>query len=35
VERFPTGTVVRFMKHGDVVDVWIHEGAAPVETPAT
>ena len=29
VDGFPTGTVVRFMLHGDAVDVWIHEGAGP------
>ncbi|MFE4726737.1 hypothetical protein [Microbacterium sp. NPDC056736] len=34
VDRFPTGTVVRFMKHGDAVDVWIHEGAVPAVPPA-
>jgi len=26
-EQFPTGTVVRFVRAGDVVDVWIYEGA--------
>lgn len=27
-ERFPTGTAVRFVLNGDVVDVWIYEGTS-------
>lgn len=31
-EQFPTGTAVRFVLNGDVVDVWIYEGT-PWTTP--
>ena len=32
VDRFPTGTVVRFMLTGDEVDVWIYEGGSVGES---